>query len=231
MQGIKALHLEAWCREKGFGFTRFDYRGHGRSSGDFIDCGIGDWRQDTLDILDRVAEGPHILVGSSMGLWIAVLAALARPSMVRGLVGIAGAPDFTERLIWDSLDAPMRARLQQGHVWQRPSEYDDGSPYPISYALVESGREWLLMPATTEPDLSPRLALHCPVRLLHGTGDIDVPWQLSEELLERMEAPDATLTLIKDADHRLSSDSCLDMITRTIEQLQAELTDTDRNQY
>lgn len=242
MQGTKACFLENWCVERGIEYTRFDYQGHGSSSGDFVECGITDWREDAIDILDRVCQGSQILVGSSMGLWIATLAALARPARVAALVGIAGAPDFTERLIWRQLDDTMKERLQNGHVWLRPSPYDDGSPYPISYSLVESGRDWLLMtdasaaiessasvessvseglPAS-DPSAAP-ISLDYPVRLLHGTADIDVPWQLSEALLQRIEAPDATLTLIKNADHRLSDESSLALLGLTIEKLQESL--------
>lgn len=225
MQGTKALFLQKLCEERGLQFTRFDYCGHGASSGEFVNCGINHWRDDTLAMLDQVCQGPQILVGSSMGLWMVLLATLARPERVSAIVGIAGAPDMTERLIWQAIDHDLQARLQAGEIWYRPSEYDDGSPYPITMQLVESGRPWLLLGSAsgdrnskmdTNDDSDHTIDIHCPVRLLHGTRDVDVPWQLSQCLLQQLAGSDATLTLVKDADHRLSSPEHLTMLEVTL---------------
>ncbi len=228
MGGTKAMYLQHFCESNGLQYTRFDYRGHGSSSGEFTECGIDDWRLDTLDILDHICKGPQIIVGSSMGLWMAMLACIARPARINSLVGIAGAPDFTERLIWQGLDAGMQAKLTSGEIWYRPSTYDDGSPYPIGMGLIESGRPWLLLdhnpeqihkavaqestPAASSISPSPTIPVNCPVRLLHGTADDDVPWQLSQELLLSLTSNDASLTLVKNADHRLSSAENLSLL-------------------
>lgn len=227
MRGTKAMYLQQLCEARGWQYTRFDYCGHGTSSGEFIDCGIHNWRDDTLAMLDRVCLGPHILVGSSMGLWMVVLATLARPERVAGIVGIAGAPDMTERLIWRAIGPDLQARLQAGEIWYRPSEYDDGSPYPISMQLVESGRPWLLLDTaddTGKEDTGSHtntdtVEINCPVRLLHGTRDNDVPWQLSQCLLQQLTSSDATLTLVKDADHRLSEPGHLALLENTVASL------------
>ena len=219
MQGTKAQYLQSLCKTRGWQFTRFDYSGHGTSSGEFIDCGIDDWREDTLAMLEQVCEGPQVLVGSSMGLWMVLLATVACPQRVAAIVGIAGAPDFTERLIWEVIDAEQQAQLQAGVIWNRPSEYDDGSPYPIGMNLVESGRQWLVL----GNDSTELTNIRCPIRLLHGTQDLDVPWQLSEELLEKVGSDDATLMLVKDADHRLSSKQHLLLLQNVLVTLMDEI--------
>lgn len=211
MQGTKALYLQQLCESHGLQYTRFDYQGHGTSSGEFVTCGIDDWRSDTLDILDKICHGPQIIIGSSMGLWMALLATIARPQRINSMIGIAGAPDFTERLIWQIIDTDLQQRLLAGEIWDRPSDYDDGSPYPIGINLVQSGRPWLLL-----DDTSGKVAVSCPVRLLHGTADDDVPWQLSQTLLANLAGTDASLTLVKDADHRLSSPEHLQLLENTL---------------
>jgi len=219
MSGNKARAIHEHCKNKGWACTRFDYRGHGSSDTDFADCAIGDWIEDAVDVLDQQTEGPQIIVGSSMGLWMSLQMALQRPERVAAVVGIAGAPDFTEELIWKKLDDETRDLLQKGGTWMRPNRYDDGEPYPISLKLIESGRAHLLTDST--------INLNCPVRLLHGSADIDVPWSCSLKVLEQLSGKDATLTLIKDADHRLSSSEQIEIILATIERLHDQLAVVD----
>jgi len=209
MTGTKALHLDGHCRAKGRAFTRFDYQGHGASSGRFADGTIGRWTADALAVLDFVVEGPVVLVGSSMGGWIMLLVALARPERVRGLVGIAVAPDFTERLIRDVLTAEEAAVLARDGVLLQPSEY--GEPLPITARLLDEGRDHLLLDAP--------VAIGCPVHLLHGQADADVPFGLSLELADRLESREVTLELVKDGDHRLSREADLRRLTAALERM------------
>jgi pimeloyl-ACP methyl ester carboxylesterase len=208
MTGTKALFLEARARDRGRAFLRFDYGGHGQSTGDFVRLGIADWRDDALAVLDALTEGPQVLVGSSMGGWIALLAARARPARVAGLVLIAPAPDFTEDLILPGLTAADRAALDRDGFVARPSQYSD-DPYLYTRALMEQGRANLVLRAP--------LPLPFPVRLLHGTADADVPPAVALRLLDHATGPDIRLTLVKDADHRFSSPACLDMIAAAVE--------------
>ena len=210
MTGTKAAHLDAWCRERGQAYLRFDYQGHGASSGRFVDGTIGTWRDDALAVIEGCTDGPLILVGSSMGAWIMLLVAGALSGRVHALVGVAAAPDFTEELIWKPLPAESRAELTRAGVIHLPSEYaEEGSP--ISLALIDEGREHLLLGAS--------IALQCPVRLLHGADDSDVPWELSCRLLEALISSDVTLELIKGGDHRLSTPADLARLSRTLDGL------------
>ncbi|CAO3416076.1 alpha/beta hydrolase [Azospirillum endophyticum] len=207
MTGGKATTLEAWAVERGLSFTRFDYQGHGASSGRFADGTIGLWADDALAVLDEVTTGPQILVGSSMGGWMMLLTALRRPERVAGLVGIAPAPDFTEDLMWDIFDADVRRQILEEGVWNRPSEYGP-EPQPITRALIEDGRTHLLLRGP--------IAFDGPVRLLHGQRDPDVPWQLSLRIAEALTGDDVRVTLVKDGDHRLSRPQDLDLLCRTV---------------
>ena len=209
MSGTKALALEAWARECGQAFLRVDYQGHGDSSGRFEDGTIGTWRDDALAALDQLTEGPQILVGSSMGGWIMLLAALARPQRVAGLVGLAAAPDFTEELLWARLTEEQQRTIEREGVWHMPSEY--GDPLPITRRLIEEGREHLL--------LQRRIEIACPVRLIQGTADDDVPWGWALKLQDALASADVETTLVKDADHRLSEPRDLDRLTATLERL------------
>ncbi len=213
MTGTKGVALEAWARQRGRALLRFDYTGHGRSSGAFRDGTIGRWTEDALAVLDRLTVGPQILVGSSMGGWIMLLVALARPQRVAGLVGIAAAPDFTEDLMWAQMPEPARARLMTEGVILLPSQYQD-SPMEIGRALIEDGRRRLLLRRDID--------IHCPVRLLHGMVDPDVPWSTSARLAERLTSADVTVTLIKDGDHRLSREQDLRRIFAAVEELSRE---------
>ena len=211
MTGTKAMALEAFCRARGQGFVRFDYFGHGASSGAFTDGTIGRWAADAVAVLDELTEGPQLLVGSSLGGWIMVLAALARPERVAGLVGVAVAPDFTEDLLWARIDAAKRDALMRDGVYYEPSDYDDGQPYPITRRLIEEGRDNLVLRGP--------VALACPVRLIHGMQDQDVPWQTSVRLAERLESEDVTVTLVKEGDHRMSDPQALARLTGAVARL------------
>ena len=210
MTGSKATHLDTWCRARGQAYLRFDYQGHGASSGRFVDGTIGTWRDDALAVIEGCTEGPLILVGSSMGAWIMLLVASRLSARVNGLVGIAAAPDFTEELIWQRLTAEVRAELARTGVIHVPSDYANEDS-PISLALIEEGREHLLLGAS--------IALECPVRLLHGLDDRDVPWEVSSRLVQALTSSDVTLELVKGGDHRLSQESDLDRLSRTLSAL------------
>lgn len=195
MEGGKALALEEYCARRGNAFVRLDLFGHGKSSGRFEEGTIGRWADDLVALLDQRTEGPVVLVGSSMGGWVMLLAALRRPERVIGLMGIAVAPDFTEELLWSQFDAAQRQQLLRDGVVVVPSDYDSG--YPISRALIEDGRQHLL--------LGDRIAVACPVRLIHGMRDKDVPWQTSLRLQDHLAAEDVEVILVKHGDHRLST--------------------------
>jgi pimeloyl-ACP methyl ester carboxylesterase len=209
MTGTKATFLESHCRKRGQAFVRFDYFGHGRSSGRFADGTIGRWRDDALAVIDRLTQGPQILVGSSMGGWLMLLAALARPRRIAGLVGIAAAPDFTEALMWAELSPAAREQLLRTGQWLEPSRY--GPDLPITRRLIEEGRRHLLLDAP--------VAIAAPVRLLHGMADPDVPWRWALRIAERLTGADVVVTLIKDGDHRLSRPEDLARLAATVDEL------------
>jgi hypothetical protein len=206
MNGEKATALAAFCTERGQAMLRFDYSGHGVSGGRFEDGTIGQWTADALAVIDRQSEGPLALVGSSMGGWIALHVALARRERVNGLLGIAAAPDFTELLMWQAMTVEQRTILMTHGVLHVPSQYSD--PYPITRALIEDGRNRLLL---GEP-----IAIDCPVRLLHGQCDPDVPWEIALRIAERLTSTEVLVTLVKDGDHRLSRPQDLALLQRTL---------------
>jgi pimeloyl-ACP methyl ester carboxylesterase len=210
MTGNKALWLDEYCRRRGRAYVRFDYFGHGASSGRFADGTVGRWVEDAVAVIDALTEGPQILVGSSIGGWLMLLAALARPARVGALVGIAAAPDATEDLLWPRLDAAQRRELLATGSVTLPSEYDP-SGYTHSRALIEEGRRHLVMRGP--------IALDCPVRLLHGMRDASVPWQTSLHLAERLAGRDVSLTLVKDGDHRLSTPPDLTRLGLVLDEL------------
>jgi len=206
MTGTKALWLEDWARARGRAYLRFDYRGHGASSGAFLDGAIGDWAGDAAEAVSRLTEGKQILVGSSMGGWIALLLARRIPERVAALVGIAAAPDFTED-IWEGMSAAQRRELMEAGRIEQPSDYSD-EPYVITRRLIEDGRNQLVLRAP--------LVLPFPVRLLQGTADVDVPVPVALRLLDHIDCPDARLTLVKGADHRFSGPRELALIGKAL---------------
>jgi len=208
--GTKACHLEDWAKEGGRAFLRFDYSGHGDSSGDFLKGSIGVWVEDAVAIIEALTEGPQILVGSSMGGWFALLLARRMPERISGLVTIAAAPDFTEEKYWKDLSDQQRAALDQDGRIEVPSEYDDG-PYTITKTLIEDSRNHLV--------LGQPLVLPMPTRFLHGTADTAVSQDTSLRLFDHAEGGDIRLTLVKGADHRFSTPECLDLITEAIAQV------------
>jgi len=208
MQGSKALALESWCQTEGRAFLRFDYTGHGQSSGLFEDGTIGQWSDDAVYALDHLTQGPQVLVGSSMGGWIMLLVARERPERLSGLVGLASAPDFTEDLMWNELNDAQRAELdREGHV-ALPSDYDPLNPYIITKALIEDGKNHLLL---REP-----LNIQVPVRLIQGMKDADVPWATALKIQDALVTDDVEIQFVKNGDHRLSEATDLKRLTRTL---------------
>ena len=209
MEGTKALALEDWARRGARAFLRFDYSGHGQSSGAFTDGCIGDWAADARAVIEAVTEGPQVLVGSSMGGWIAALLARTIPGKLAAVVGIAAAPDFTEDSMWRDFSDDERARLMaQGRV-DLPSDY--GDPYPITRRLIEDGREHLVLRGPLRIDV--------PVRLLQGTADRDVERAVALNLLDHIDGSDVRLTFVKHADHRFSSPETLALVEATLDEL------------
>ncbi len=195
MLGEKASVLHQRAEAARRAFIRFDYLGHGESGGQFANGTIGRWRSDALAVIDRLTQGDLVVVGSSMGGWMALLAALARPERVRGLVLLAPAPDFTDKLMWASFDDNQKRQIMETGFWTRPSAYDPAG-YPITRELIEEGRTWNI--------LDGEIALDVPVRILHGGLDSDVPWTHSLDLADKLRSQDVVWSLIKDGDHRLS---------------------------
>lgn len=212
MNGTKAQALRDWAGQTGRAFVRFDYFGHGVSSGDFAKGTISRWRDDALAVLDRLCEGPQVLVGSSMGGWIATLLAHARPDRIAGLLLLAPAPDLTEDLIWARMPPDVRRVVTEEGCWMYHNPYEP--PYPITRALIEDGRQNLV--------LNRKLVFNGPVRILHGTADTDVPWSQGFKLAECIEG-DVTFTLVKAADHRLSSPANLKLITSSLNAMLEEV--------
>ena len=210
MLGSKAAHLAAWAAAQGRAFLRFDYSGHGQSSGEFTEGCIGDWASDAQEIVAALTDGPQVLVGSSMGGWVALLMARAMPEKVHALIGIAAAPDFTEDSMWDSFDEAQRTALMNDGRVELPSDYDDG-PYVITRRLIEDGRNQLV--------LRNPLPLPFPTRFLQGTADEDVDVAVALRLLEHASGEDIRLTLVKGADHRFSTPACLELIVATIDEV------------
>jgi pimeloyl-ACP methyl ester carboxylesterase len=209
MTGTKAQALADWAARRGRAYVRFDYFGHGESSGDFTEGTVTRWRGDALAVIDTLTEGPLVLVGSSMGGWLACLCALARPDRIAGMVMIAPAADFTERLIWARLEPEARTAIVRDGVWARPSAY--GDPYPIAKGLIEDGRRWAILPGP--------VGISAPVRILQGGADPDVPWRHALDLALAIEADDLVFSLVRDGDHRLSRPQDIERLIAAVEQL------------
>ncbi|MCI4590767.1 alpha/beta hydrolase [Sphingobium sp. BYY-5] len=203
MEGGKAVALHGWAESEGRAMLRLDYAGNGASDGRFADGTLESWRDDVLLLLDAVVRGPVLLVGSSMGGWLALLVALARPERVVGLVGIAAAPDFTE---WGFTDADKALLRTEGRI-EEPTPYGD-QPYVTTLAFWESGQALRL--------LDGEIAIDCPVRLLHGQADPDVPWEIALQTAGRLRSSDVQTLLVKDGDHRLSRDGDIALLIRTV---------------
>jgi pimeloyl-ACP methyl ester carboxylesterase len=210
MSGIKAETLDQLCASRGQAFLRFDYRGHGASSGRFEDGTIGTWLADSLAAIDALTAGPQIFVGSSMGGWIALLAARERPARVAGLVTVACAADFTERLIWDRLPPAERERIVADGLLRAPSAYDPAG-YVITHALIEEARRHLVLDGPIPLDM--------PARLLHGLADRDVPWRQSLAVAEALTGADVRVVLIKGGGHRLSEPAQLELLADAVAEL------------
>ncbi|QDL99925.1 alpha/beta hydrolase [Rhodopseudomonas palustris] len=216
MTGTKASALDQWAEARGRACVRFDYSGHGESSGVFAEGTIGRWLEESLAVFDAFCRGPQIVVGSSMGGWMALLLARAlrrrggeAAANLAGLVLIAPAPDFTEALMWKGFSPEIRAEIETRGVWLRPSEY--GEPYPITRALIEDGRNHLVLGGMIE--------VGCPVRILQGKQDEDVPWRHAFELAERLPTDDVVLTMIQDGDHRLSRPQDITRMLAAVEEI------------
>nr|WP_311269331.1 alpha/beta hydrolase [Sphingobium sp. WCS2017Hpa-17] len=203
MEGGKAVALNQWAAEQGRAMMRLDYAGCGASEGRFADGTLASWRDDVLLLLDQMIEGPVVLVGSSMGGWLALLAALARPDRVKGVVGIAAAPDFTE---WGFTDADKALLKTEGRI-EEPTPYGD-QPYVTTLGFWESGQALRL--------LEGEIGIDCPVRLLHGQQDRDVPWYVAVKAAGKLRSSDVQTLLIKDGDHRLSRDGDIALLIRTV---------------
>jgi pimeloyl-ACP methyl ester carboxylesterase len=210
MTGTKAIRLEHVCRARGLAYVRFDYFGHGGSSGAFTDGTIGRWADDAVFVLDRLTEGPQVLVGSSLGGWIMLLAAMQRPHRVAALLGIAAAPDFTEDLITEMLTGEQKQILERDGVVHVYSPYDE-EPTPVTRLILEEGRDHLV--------LREEMPLDCPVRLIHGMKDPDVPWQTSLLIADKVRSTDVEIGLIKTGQHRLSEPDDLERLCETLEAL------------
>ncbi|WP_020590800.1 alpha/beta fold hydrolase [Kiloniella laminariae] len=210
MTGTKAVALENFARDRRQSFLRFDYSGHGQSSGLFKDGTIGQWSQDALAVVDQLTKGPQILIGSSMGGWIMLNVALQRQERIKGLVGIAAAPDFTEDLMWQKFSPEIQATLLQEGVYHQPSDYGD-APYPLTLQLIEEGRKHLL--------LRQKQKISCPVRLIQGIEDLDVPWITATRISESLQSDDIEVILVKNGDHRLSTPEDLQRLFKVVKEI------------
>lgn len=220
MQGTKAVALDDWAAKTGRACLRFDYSGHGESGGAFTDGTIGSWLEDAVAVFESFAQGPQVVVGSSMGGWMALLLArelrrraatgVKPQGSLAGMVLVAPAPDFTEALMWKKLSADQKRQIETKGFWERPSDYSD-EPYVITRALIEDGRKHLVLGGLIETG--------CPVRILQGVQDTDVPWQHAMELSSRLARDDVVMTLVKDGDHRLSRPEDIERLIAAVSEL------------
>jgi pimeloyl-ACP methyl ester carboxylesterase len=217
MKGTKAEALADWAARQGRACVRFDYSGHGESEGAFIDGTIGRWLDESLAVFEACCRGPQILIGSSMGGWLALLLVRAlrlkspaAAAKVAGLVLVAPAVDFTEELMWKRFTPEIKRELAETGVWARPPQYA-ADPYLVTRQLIEEGRNHLLLGGMIE--------CGCPVRILQGVADPDVPWQHAKALVARLACDDVVLTLVKDGDHRLSRPEDIERLIRAVAEL------------
>ena len=213
MMGSKATHLEDWAKKNHYGFLRFDYSGHGQSSGVFESCNISDWVEDTYEIITEKTTGPIILIGSSMGGWISFLIYQKLRDRISGIVTIAAAPDFTEDYFWANLSDKQKSELLSLGTVFLPSDYEE--PYPITLALIENGRKHLIL---TRP-----LKVLCPIRMLQGTDDKAVETQTAIKLLNHIDCDNMHLKFVAQADHSFSSPTCLQILEQTIKEVILEV--------
>ena len=209
MDGSKALALQNWAEEQGRAYLRFDYFGHGASTGRFRDGTISRWAADTLQVIDELTDGPQILVGSSMGGWVSLLASMARPERVKGLLLIAPAPDFTEKLMWAGFSEEIRKTIMEEGIYYEPSDYDE--PYEISRELIEDGRKNQILDSPVNFD--------GPVRILQGMQDSSVPWKHAQKLIAALTSDDVEMTLVKNGGHSLSEPEDIKRMLRHVETL------------
>ena len=210
--GGKACFVEEWCRTMDISFVRFDLSAHGESSGNLAHCSVSLWLQDCLAVIDSLTgDDDVIVVGSSLGGWLMLLTALARPQKVAALLGIAAAPDCITQLLYDPLPQDTKEKLAQGETVMIESSHPDGDPYPITQHLIDDSRAHNLLNAPID--------IHCPMRLIHGTHDDSVPFHYSHQILNAVRSDDAALTLIKDGDHRLSEPPHLDWLGQSLHSL------------
>ena len=214
MKGTKAEALDRWAEKEGRACVRFDYSGHGESDGEFTNGTIGRWLEESLSVYTHFARGPQVVIGSSMGGWLALLLARALAERksgapIAGMVLIAPAVDFTEELMWKQFSDATKREIKQEGAWLRPSAYGE-EPYPITRGLIEEGREHLLLGGLIET--------RCPVHILQGVQDPDVPWRHAVELVSRFSRDDVVLTLIKDGDHRLSRPEDIDRLIMAVKE-------------
>ena len=214
MKGTKAQALDAWAQQQGRACLRFDYSGHGESGGDFTDGTIGRWLAESIAVYRQFAKTPQVVVGSSMGGWLALLLARALRAFkgaapIAGMVLIAPAADFTETLMWEEFSDAVKREIEEKGFWLRPSDYGE-EPYPITKGLIDDGRQHLLLGGMIETG--------CPVHILQGVQDPDVPWRHASELLSRFSRDDVVLTLIKDGDHRLSRPEDIERLIAAVEE-------------
>ena len=208
MEGTKALYIEEYAKQHGLSFLRFDYQGHGQSSGEFVDGSITLWQQDTLAVIDELTSGPVVLIGSSMGGWQMLLAALNRPDRIKALVGIAPAPDFTQELMEDQLAPDAIKQLDGGSVYELIPE-PGASGYPITRRFLDDGRDNNL--------LNKSINITAPLHILHGIQDTSVPPEVSARIMQHVVGEQVYLHLIKDGDHRLSRDQDLQLLSKVLD--------------
>jgi len=216
MEGSKATALEAHCQVQGYGYLRFDYSGHGQSAGKFEDGTIGLWARDAISLIEEVTDGPLLFIGSSMGGWTSLLAALHFGDRVQAWMGIAPAPDFTETLMWAGFSEATKEKLMRDGQVELPSDYSD-APYIITRALIEDGRDNLL--------LNGPLKLDIPLRMIHGVQDKDVPVQVSHDIMARAVSNDVELVMVKNGGHSLSEPHDLRRLCNMLDDLLDQMSD------